>query len=172
MPRRFFQKFRPIAAQLRERWYFRALGPRLRDPRLWSVNRRAITTAFGAGIAIGFIPIPLHLPLAMVAAMIWRLNVPAIVGTSLLFNPLTVVPIYFTAYRVGTLLLGEPAGKFAFSLSWDWLQNGLGTFWKPFLLGCLVCSVVGGYLAYRGLELVWRLSTLSRLNARKSGVRE
>jgi uncharacterized protein len=172
MPRRFFRKFTPIAAKLRDRWYFRALGPRLTDPRLWSVNRRAITTAFGTGIAIGFVPLPIHLPLVLLVAMIWRLNVPAIVGTSFLFNPLTVVPVYYTAYRVGSMLLGQHPGKFAFKLSWDWLQDGLGAFWKPFLLGCLVCSIVFGYLGYRGLELVWRLSAVNRLNARKGSVRE
>jgi uncharacterized protein (DUF2062 family) len=44
--------------------------------------------------------------------------------------------------------------------------------WKPFLLGCVVCAVLGGYLAYRALELVWRLSTVNRLNARRSSVRD
>jgi uncharacterized protein (DUF2062 family) len=28
--------------------------------------------------------------------------------------------------------------------------------WKPFLVGCLVCGVVGGVLGYMGLELAWR----------------
>jgi uncharacterized protein len=172
MPRRLFQRLRPIAARLRERWYFKALGPRLTDPRLWSVNRRAITSAFGAGIAICFVPIPIHLPLGLIAAMVWRLNVPAMIGTLLLMNPLTVVPVYYAAYRVGALLLGLPPGGFHFALDWNWLQTGLGAFWKPFLLGCLVCGVLGGYLAYRVLELIWLRSTVNRLNARRSGIRE
>ena len=86
-------------------------------------------------------------------------------------NPLTVVPIYLLAYRVGTLLLGTPAGEFTFHFGWDWLANGLGSIWKPFLLGCLVCSVVGGYLAWGLMELLWRWSTINRLGARRSGVR-
>jgi uncharacterized protein (DUF2062 family) len=73
---------------------------------------------------------------------------------------------------VGTLVLGQPVGKFTFELSWSWLQTGLGTIWKPFLVGCLVCSVVGGFLAYRLLELIWRISTVNRLNAKRAGVRE
>ncbi len=63
-------------------------------------------------------------------------------------------------------------GKFTFELSWTWLQTGLGTIWKPFLVGCLVCSIVGGFLAYRLLELIWRISTVNRLNAKRAGVRE
>ena len=61
-----------------------------------------------------------------------------------------MVPLYYVAYRVGALLLGIQPGTFAFELSWNWLQSGLGAVWKPFLVGCLVCGVVGGYLAYLG----------------------
>lgn len=172
MPRRLFLKLRPMAARLRESWYFRLLGPRLTDSRLWSVNRRAITTSFGAAIAISFIPLPAHLLIGLVAAMIWRLNLPTMFGSLLLLNPLTAVPLYYAAYRVGTLVLGQPVGKFTFELSTKWLQTGLGTIWKPFLVGCLVCSVVCGFLAYRLLELLWRISTVNRLNARRAGVRE
>jgi uncharacterized protein (DUF2062 family) len=172
MPREFFRKLQPVVSRLRGRWYFRLLGPRITDSRLWGLNRRAITAAFGAGIAIAFIPLPIHLLLGLAAAVIWRLNIPAIVGTLLLLNPLTAVPVYFVAYRVGALLLGVRPGRFAFELSWNWLQNGLGGVWKPFLLGCLVCGVFGGYLAYRALELAWRFSTVNRLNARRNTVRD
>jgi uncharacterized protein (DUF2062 family) len=172
MPRQFFRKFQPIAERLRGSWYFRLLGPRITDSRLWGLNRRAITAAFGAGVAIAFIPLPAHPLLGLIAAVIWRLNIPAMIGTLLLLNPLTAVPVYFVAYRVGALLLGVHPGHFTFELSWDWLQTGLGNLWKPFLLGCLVCAVVGGYLAYRAMELAWRLSTLNRLNARRNAVRD
>jgi uncharacterized protein len=173
MPRRLFLKLRPIATRLREAWYFRMLGPRLTDQRLWGVNRRAITTAFGTAVAISFIPLPAHLLLGLLAAMIWRQNIPTMFLTLLLTaNPLAAVPLYYAAYRVGTLVLGQPVGRFAFELSWDWLQTGLGSIWKPFLVGCLICSVVGGFLAYRLLELIWRISTVNRLNAKRAGVRE
>jgi uncharacterized protein (DUF2062 family) len=172
MPRKFFRKFLPLAERLRSSWYFRLLGPRITDSRLWGANRRAITAACGAGVAIAFIPLPMHPLLGLLAVVIWRLNIPAMIGTLLLLNPLTAVPVYYMAYRVGALLLGEHPGHFAFKASWTWLQTGLGSIWKPFLLGCLVCSVVGGYLAYRGLELAWRLSTVNRLNARRNAVRD
>ena len=148
------------------------LGPRLTDPRLWSVNRRAITTAFGTAIAISFIPLPAHLLFGLLAAMIWRQNIPTMFLSLLILNPFTAVPLYYAAYRIGAMVLGQPAGKFAFELSWDWLQTGLGTIWKPFLVGCLICSVVGGFLAYRLLELIWRISTVNRLNAKRAGIRE
>ena len=172
MPRRLFLRLRPIAARLRDTWYFRALGPRLTDQRLWGVNRRAITTAFGTAVAIYFIPLPVHLPLGVLAAMIWRQNLPTMFLSFLLLNPLTVVPLYYTAYRIGALVLGHPGDKLEVEPSWDWLRDGLGTIWEPFLVGCLICGVVGGFLAYRLLELIWRISTVNRLNAKRAGIRE
>jgi uncharacterized protein (DUF2062 family) len=172
MPRPLFVKFRPIAQKLRHTRLFRMLGPKVTDPRLWSLNRRAITMAFGAGIAISFIPLPVHLLGGLLAAMIWHLNVPTVVVMSMLVNPVTAVPIYFFAYRVGALLLGSPPGTFDFEWSWNWLQTGLGAIWKPFLLGCLVCGVIGGYGGYRLLELVWRISTMNRKSARRSAAQK
>ena len=86
----------------------------------------------------------------------WRLNVPTIAVTVFLVNPLTVVPIYYTAYRVGAAVLGDSPQRFAFQLSFDWLQHGLGPMWRPFLLGCLICSVLAGTIGWIALERLWR----------------
>lgn len=171
MPRRLFNRLRPIAERIRHSRYVEILGPKLRDQRLWAVNRRAITSAFGVGIAVQFIPLPVHLPLGLVLAMLFHLNVPAIVATMLIMNPFTIVPIYYFAYRVGTLVLGTPPGEFAFEFGWNWLAHGLGSIWKPFLVGCLICAIVLGFGARWMLEMAWRWSIAARLAARRARVR-
>lgn len=167
MPRRLIQKIVPHPDNLRKRWFFRMFGTRLADRHIWSTRRRSITTAFGAGLAICFVPLPVHLPLCLLGALLWRLNLPVIVATVFLVNPLTVVPVYYMAYRIGAFALRTPATGFAFHLSWDWLQTGLGPVWRPFLLGCLICGVVLGYAGYLGLELLWRWVTVRRLRQRR-----
>ncbi len=157
MPRHLFLKFRPIAEKLRSSWYFRALGPKIVDPRLWGVNRRAITTGFRRRGGHQFLPAagaPGDRPgggddLAPQRAHHRRHAVP---GES--------------AHRSAGVLLRIPGGHdhpwpqalagSCSSSAGTGLQTGLGATWKPFLVGCLVCSVVCGYLAYRGLELMWR----------------
>jgi uncharacterized protein (DUF2062 family) len=103
---------------------------------------------------------------ATLLAVTLRLNIPVIIGTVLLINPLTIVPAYYLAYRLGAALLDMPPTGFSFEMSWDWLQNGLGPMWKPFLLGCLVCGVVGGVLGYMGLELAWRWRVAAKYRTR------
>jgi uncharacterized protein (DUF2062 family) len=161
MPRELLKRVLHPRA-LREQWYLRLFGSRLADPRLWSLQRRGVTGAFGAGLAICFVPLPVHLPLATLTAIVWRLNIPAIIATVFIVNPLTMVPIYYGAYRVGALITGVHPRHFGFKLSWDWLQHGLGPMWKPFLVGCLVCSIVCGITGWLGLELLWRWRVLNR----------
>jgi uncharacterized protein (DUF2062 family) len=170
MPRRFLKRITPSQVSLQSRWFLRPFGSRIADPRLWGIQRRGVTGAFGLGLAICFIPLPVHLPLASLLAVAWRLNIPVIIGTVFLVNPVTMVPVYYAAYRIGAALLGIDPQRFAFQLSWDWLQNGLGPVWKPFLVGCLVCSALAGILGWMGLELVWRWRVTTRYRARRMAV--
>lgn len=171
MPRRFFKKLAPRPELLHDRWYLKPFRSRFADPRLWAVQRRAITAAFGTGLAICFLPLPIHLPLGAIVAVTARLNVPVMLATLLLVNPLTVVPVYWFAYRVGAFVLGYEPQPFAFELSWDWVQNGLGPLWRPFLTGCLLCAATAGTLGWLGLESFWRWSVNRRRAraARSSG---
>jgi uncharacterized protein len=168
MPRRILKKITPHPSKLQNRWYLKVFGSRIADPRLWSLQRRNVTAAFGLGLAICFIPLPIHVPLAVLLAITARLNVPTIVGTVFLVNPLTVVPVFYTAYRVGCALLGLEPQHFAFKFDFDWLQYGLGPMWRPFLLGCLICGVLAGLAGWLGLELLWRASVRARYRARRS----
>jgi hypothetical protein len=131
------------------------------------VQRRAVTAAFGAGLAICFVPLPIHIPLGFGVAVLARVNVPVILATVLLVNPLTVVPVYYAAYRIGAALLQYDPQPFEFSLSWEWLQHGLGPLWKPFLTGCLVCGTTAGFLGWLGLESFWRWRVTRRYRLRR-----
>jgi len=167
MPRHLVRKFTPSPETLRNHWVIRLFGEWLADPGLWSIQRRSVTGAFGMGLAICFIPLPVHLPLAVLCAVLWRLNVPTVVATTFLVNPFTVVPVYYAAYRIGAALLGARVHGFRFEPSWDWLRDGLGPAWKPFLLGCLVCAVFSGLIGRVALELLWRRRVVIDYRARK-----
>jgi uncharacterized protein len=153
--------------RVRDRWYARPFARWLGDARLWSLQRRGITVAFGAGLAICFVPLPVHVPVALAVAVLARVNLPVIVSTVFLVNPLTAVPAYYLAYRVGCVALGMPPDSFHFALSWDWLQHGLGPMWQPFLAGCAICAVGTGTFGWLLLELLWRRQAIKKYRARR-----
>lgn len=166
MPRGLFRKITPRRETVHNHWALKPFTGFLGDPRLWSLQRRTVTPAFGAGLAICFIPLPIHIPLAVMVAIFCRIHIPTIMVSLLLVNPLTVVPVYFLAYKVGVLVTGAPEGGFSFQMSWDWVQNGLGPMWKPFLIGCGVTGALLGLLGYALLDITWRYSVRKRYRER------
>jgi uncharacterized protein len=139
----------------------------LGDPRLWAPQRRYVSRAFGAGLAICFVPLPIHLPLAALTGIVARVNLPTIFASIFIVNPLTVVPVYYLAYRVGSWVSGFQAQPFEFTLSWDWLQHGLGPLWQPFLVGCLVCAIGFGLLGWLTVQVAWRIAVARRVQDRR-----
>jgi hypothetical protein len=169
MPRKFFRSLGVRVHAVRDRWYARPFALWLADSRLWSLQRRGITAAVGAGLAICFVPLPIHVPLALTVAILMRINVPAIIGTVFLVNPLTFAPTYYFAYLVGSWLTGSAPQRFAFEMSWDWLQYGLGPLWKPFLVGCAACAICFGIAGRVALESIWRWKVRKRYRLRRGG---
>jgi len=168
MPRRLVKRLAEAVHTYRHRWYLRVFGPHITDSRLWSLKRNTITGAFGAGIAIAFVPLPVHTLLAVVVALSRRLNLPVLLASTWICNPLTVVPLYLGAYRLGAWLLRYRPRPFAFEMSWHWLESGLGPKWKPFLFGCLVCAIVFGLAGRWVAELIWRAATMRKYRARRA----
>lgn len=167
MPRKLVKRFSQLIHERRHHWYLSMFGERLTDPHLWSLNRHSITVAFGVGIGVSFIPLPVHLVLVVLAAIYWRLNVAVAIAGSYFVNPFTMVPVYYGAYRVGALLLRYRPRHFVFHLTWNWLEHGLGPSWKPFLVGCLVCGICAGLIGRYALELTWREFAMRRYRERQ-----
>ena len=166
MRRQFLRQLKTRLHALSERWYFRPFRALIADSRLFALQRRGVTGAFAVGLAICFIPLPVHTPLAIAVALWARLNLPVIIATIYLINPLTIVPVYYAAYLVGAAVLGYHRRAFHFRLSWEWLQYGLGPLWKPFLLGCAICAVLSALFGWMSLEFLWRWRVRRRYRER------
>ena len=166
MPRGLFRKITPRSETLRSHWALKPFGRFFGDPRLWSLQRRTVTPAFGAGLAICFVPLPIHIPLAALTAIFCRIHVPTIMVTLLFVNPLTIVPLYLLAYKVGAIVTSAPPSQFHFQMSWEWVQNGLGPMWKPFLVGCGLTGALVGLSGYALLDVLWRSNVRKRYRER------
>ena len=151
----------------RHRWYLRLFGERIAERHLWSLSRRSVTAAFGAGVAIAFLPLPIHTVGAVLVAIVWRLNLPVTLAATWVINPLTIVPGYYAAYRLGAWVLHERPHMFKFELTWRWLELGLGPRWQAFLLGCLICAIVFGVAARLLLDVIWRAALRKKYRLRQ-----
>ena len=100
---------------------------------------------------------PSQMIAAAICAILFRANLPLSVALVWISNPLTMAPIFYFNYVVGSLILGEQANEaLQFELSWDWLLNTLGELWLPLYLGSVVVGIILSLAAYFAIRLFWR----------------
>ena len=74
---------------------------------IWSFRVDNAVPAIYAGCIVTLIPIyGLQVVLALLLAVWLRANLPILVGLQVVSNPLTVIPIWFSAYQIGRHFLG------------------------------------------------------------------
>lgn len=167
MPRKLIRRWLPHHDTIREHHHLRWLGQHLHDPNLWHLNRRSISGAFFVGVFCAFIPLPFQMLIAAVGAIWLRVNLPLSVVLVWITNPLTFAPIFYATYKLGTLLLGTPIGKFAADTSLGWLYSEFQMIWQPLLLGSLLSGLICGLGSYVVIRTLWRVQIVRRIKARR-----
>ena len=89
-----------------------------------------------------------------------RANLPISIGLVWLTNPITMPAVFFTQYKIGTMLLGAPERSMPMELSFNWLMSEIHHIWQPLLLGALLMGIVLGAIGYGGTMLYWRIWAL------------
>ena len=166
------ERFLPTRDAITQSRMLRWLGPRIHDPLLWHVNRRAVARGVAMGVFFGLmIPIA-QIPAAAIASLLLRGNLWIAAVSTLVSNPLTYGPLYYFAYRLGAGVIGArtPANLTAEAVeqpmrmidslaqAWAWI-TGIG---QPLLLGMLIMAVTGAFIAYWGTQLVWRMRVTAK----------
>ena len=154
--------------------FLRPVAHRILVPALWRFNRRSVPRGFALGLLVG-IPFPFaHTVIAAVLALPARANVPIAVGTTLLVNPLTIPPLWWSAYHVGHWALrldhdvpGHPiATDVRANASWlHWMvsQGGPAT-----LVGLVLIAAALSALAYFATSMIWRFRIARKWRNRRA----
>lgn len=177
MPRKFFRKWMPSAEKVRQYRVLALFGDTLFHPSLWALNRRSAAGGVATGLFCGLIPGPLQMLAAAVICVLFRVNLPVALVTTFYTNPLTIVPLYLVAYKIGALTLGA-SGRAppAPPPHWDWTAFGTSveamSRWMlglgaplavgVFLLACLLAAI--GYFVVRA---IWSLYLRRSWQARR-----
>jgi uncharacterized protein (DUF2062 family) len=167
MPKKFLQRYLPHPGKIREIKSLEFLGDKLHRPNLWHLNRRSVSLAFACGLwAMYTPPLPWQMVIAAILAIYFNANLPIAVSLVWITNPVTWVPLYYLAYKVGALVMGQ--GSFDFTeFSQLFSIEKIMALGAPLLLGCFILMNVGAVIGYFGVQLLWRRSVLHRLALRK-----
>ncbi|MEO9133080.1 MAG: DUF2062 domain-containing protein [Sphingomonas sp.] len=164
----------PTREKIEANRLLRPVAHRILVPALWRFNRRSVPRGVALGILAGILFPFAHMALAAVLALPLRANVPTAVGTTLINNPITFVPIMATAYQIGHAILrmdhavpGHPIAANinanAGLLHWMVSQGGPAT-----IVGLLVMALALSLVGYVATSLIWRFRTGRKWRTRRN----
>jgi len=166
MPRKFFRKYLPTHQSIIGNRWLAWCGPWLKHHNLWHLHRRSVAGGVAVGLFAGLIPGPLQMLTAVLLSILFRVNLPVAALMTLYTNPLTIVPLYYVAYRIGALVTLSDATRLpsTFSMeghdltSWipaliDWMVS-LG---KPLAVGLPLLAIALAVIGYLLVDGGWRL---------------
>jgi len=144
------------------RW-LRPVAHRILVPSLWRFNRRSVPRGVSLGLFTGMLFPIAHTGVAAFLAFPFRANVPTAVVVTLLYNPLTIPPLWVLAYQIGHWVLrldhvvpGRPLATNVKAnegvLHWLVAQGGPAT-----IVGLVILAIVFAVVGYFGTAFVWRL---------------
>jgi uncharacterized protein (DUF2062 family) len=163
----------PTRETVHEHRYLKPFAPYLTHSSLWRLNRRSVPRGVALGLFVAVIIPVMHTALAAVLAIPTRANIAVAAIFTLVVNPLTIPPLYYAAYRVGSWELHHDAtlvnpaaaervsGELSHVLFWIHQASG------PIALGVLTIAFAAAIVGYFGASAVWRFWSGSRWRQRR-----
>ena len=164
----------PTQDSIHEHRLLRPFARHLGKSELWRLHRRSVPRAVALGLGIGVIIPFMHTVIAAILAIPLRANVAIAAAFTLIVNPLTIPPMYYAAYRIGSWELHHDAtlvnpataervsgelGRFLF-----WIHEASGSI----ALGVLTIAVTAAACGYLISSLLWRWWLGSRWRQRRA----
>jgi uncharacterized protein (DUF2062 family) len=168
---RWLKRITPDRHTLEKLWCLKPFAAHVLDRGCWTFNRHSVTRAFALGLFIAFIPptpLPVHLVTCVIFGMLWRLNLPVLVGTVFLSNPFTWLPQVAGSIWVGAKLMGLDLMPFVHEVTRRNVLIQVNHLWAPLLLGALVLGLIAAGAGYVLAQCVWRARVLYHLRRRRA----
>src|SRR3954464_10725956 len=141
---------------------------------LWRMTRRSVPRGVALGLFVAVIIPVMHTAVAALLAIPARANVAVAAIFTLAVNPITIPPLYYAAYRIGSWELHHDAAlvnpadaeRFSGELSrlLFWIHQASG----PIAMGGLTIAILMAVVGYVGASLAWRFWSHSRWQHRRA----
>ena len=146
-------------------------------PKIWAINRRAVSRGVAIGLFFCCIPLPLQMLLSGIAAYWFRGNFPIAILVTWVNNPFTFVPLNLAIYNMGNWVLrysGTSQSVTTFQPSSMHLSDiffNIGPWIKElglsYLVGLPIISIILSITGYILVDLLWRIDIYWKCYQRK-----
>jgi uncharacterized protein (DUF2062 family) len=167
----------PTRESIHQYRVLRPFASHLSQPALWRMTRRSVPRGVAIGLFVGVIIPFMHTLIAALFAIPLRANVAVAAAVTLVINPLTIPPLYYAAYRIGSwelhhdapLVNPGAAERVSSELSrlLFWIHEASG----PIAVGVLSIATAAAILGYLSATVIWRAWLGSKFRQRRSARR-
>ncbi|MDO5640613.1 MAG: DUF2062 domain-containing protein [Neisseria sp.] len=154
--------------------FFKPLAPLFDKPEYWAFTRDKVALAAAIGLFCGMLPAPTQFAAALVMAYFLRTNLPVALFSTLYTNPLTLIPLYVVAYKLGSWLLTGNAPEHELEMPmledagfWQHAGHWMVQFGKPLTVGVLIMGSTFAILGYILVQIFWRWRTVRKRRQRR-----
>src|SRR3954451_5844625 len=170
---RWLTRHIPTRETIHQHRLLRPFAPHLTHSSLWRMTRRSVPRGVALGLFVAVIIPVMHTAVAALLAIPARANVAVAALFTLAVNPITIPPLYYAAYRIGSwelhhdASLVNPAAAERFSgelsrlLFWIHQASGL------IAVGVLTIAAAAAALGYLTSGIAWRAWLGSRSRQRR-----
>lgn len=156
MAKKFFKQYMPSPEKIYENRYLRHFSHLFSTPNLWHLNRYSVATAMSIGLFVGYMPVPGHMIIAAILALLVQANLALSILLVWVNNPFTIAPMFIFAYELGAHILQVPHESLHIELSTHWILYELKRYYEPLLLGSFICGSVLAVVGNICVRLFWR----------------
>ncbi len=180
MLRKYLRRVLPSHQSILDNRYIARFGHRLQHHNLWHLHRRSVAGGVAAGLFAGLIPgsNPVQFAAGTLLAIAFKVNLPLSTLVTLYSNPLTIVPLYWLAFKLGQLVLWQDNGELpamAMGLEGkgftEWFPTALNwitSVGKPLLIGLPLLAIALALIGYFVTDWAWRLGVMWQWRQRKN----
>ena len=167
MPRKTIRRFLFFFRELLNRPSLGWIRSLPQDPNLLHLNRHSVSLAVFIGIFCAFVPIPIQ-TLMVIAMCFWLgANLPLAMVIIWMSNPLTIPPMFYLTYKLGSYILGTTLGDFSVTLSWEWFSQLGSEILLPLFVGSILAGTVLASIGYFFVLFLWRWKVIKDWEHRK-----
>jgi uncharacterized protein (DUF2062 family) len=167
MPRRTIHRFLPDVNKLLDAPSLAWIRSLAKDPNLFHINRHSVSLAFAIGVFCAFLPIPGQTLVAVILCYWLGANLPLGLILIWISNPITIPPMFFLTYQLGSSILDTQAVQFSAQMDWQWFKDLGSDVLKPLFLGSLICGSILSFVSYFAIFQLWRWKVLKNWQKRK-----
>ncbi len=172
MLRKYLRRVLPSHQSIRDNRYIARFANRIQHHNLWHLHRRSVAGGVAVGLFAGLIPgsNPVQFAAGTFLAIAFKVNLPLSTLVTLYSNPLTIVPLYWLAFKLGQLALFQSGGELppmALGLEgkgfMEWLpaaMQWLGSVGKPLVVGLPLLAIGLALVGYFVTDWAWRLGVM------------